>query len=133
MNDIHYDPFYNSKVDKESFCWAENPIDEGGKENATQEAKFGRFGCDPNDLLISNILNKMTKDYEIDVLLINGDLVGHEIAVKPSLKLSEKQIEEHYIILKDILTSVQNDFVNSYFKNTVILPTIGNNDVKFHY
>jgi len=34
-------------------------------------------------------MKKMAKDYKIDVLLINGDLVGHEIAVKPAWNLTE--------------------------------------------
>ena len=78
-------------------------------------------------------MKKMAKDYKIDVLLINGDLVGHEIAVKPALNLTDEQTEQHYKILKDILQTVSNEFVVDNFPDAVVLPTLGNNDVKFHY
>ena len=71
----------------------------------------------------------MAKDYKIDVLLINGDLVGHEIAVKPALNLTDEQTEQHYKILKDILQTVSNEFVVDNFPDAVVLPTLGNNDV----
>ena len=51
-------------------------------------------------------MKKMAKDYGIDVLLVNGDLSGHEIAVKPAWNLTDAQTEEHYKVLKDILAGV---------------------------
>lgn len=55
-------------------------------------------------------MKKMAKDYKIDVLLINGDLVGHEIAVKPAWNLTDESTEQHYQVLKDILKTVSNEF-----------------------
>lgn len=53
-------------------------------------------------------MSKMAKDYKIDVLLLNGDLVGHDIAVKPAWKLTDDQIEQHYEVTKQILSSVSD-------------------------
>lgn len=75
----------------------------------------------------------MSKDSKIDVLLVNGDLSGHEIAVKPAWNLTDDKIQEHYVVLKNILQTVGNTFIKDNFKDSVVLPSLGNNDVKYHY
>lgn len=96
------------------------------------EALYGRFGCDPNENLIQAMMKKMKRDYDLDVVLLNGDIVGHDIAVKPAMNLTNEQVEEHYEGLKRIQTRV-SELLNSNFPGAVVLPTLGNNDVKWHY
>ncbi len=74
----------------------------------------------------------MATDYDIEVLLMNGDLVGHDVAVKTAWNLNAEQVEQHYSATKEILEGV-SDFASEFFPDSIILPSIGNNDVKFHY
>ena len=111
LNDIHYDPFYDPKSSSKSFCRSQDPFNPSSTSKdlsleADKLALYGRFECDPNENLIKTIMGKMAKDYEIDVLLVNGDLVGHEIAVKAAWNLTEDKVEQHYEILKEILGTV---------------------------
>jgi len=70
------------------------------------------------------------KKYPIDLILMNGDFVGHDIALEKNVSNAEaiknwknKQLL-HFI-------EVQNLF-RKQFPYTTILPTIGNNDVIYH-
>lgn len=74
----------------------------------------------------------MKSNYDIDILLVNGDVVGHDIAVKPAWGLNDQQVEEHYEVLKEIQTSV-GALLKRHFVNSYVLPSLGNNDVKWHY
>ena len=51
-------------------------------------------------------MGKMTKGANIDVLLVNGDIVGHDIAVKETWNLPADKVEQYYVVLKDILATV---------------------------
>lgn len=137
LNDIHYDPFYDPKADTKSFCWSSDPfkskISWRLQSGPLKEATYGRFGCDPNEHLIQTIMGKMTKGANIDVLLVNGDIVGHDIAVKETWNLPADKVEQYYVVLKDILATVGSWFIKENFKNSVVLPSLGNNDVKWHY
>jgi hypothetical protein len=128
INDVHLDPYYNSKVDEASFCRGANPLEGAGPLNATFEAKYGRHGCDPNDLLIRLMLKKLSSEHSVDVLLMNGDFAGHKVAVKPTVTDPEI-IKSRYAILKDIMSSLFTRFIQPYFNNTVVLPCLGNNDI----
>ena len=63
INDLHLDPYYNSMVDEVYFCRGKNPFDQGGASNAKFEARYGRYGCDPNDLLVRLMLRKLSSDH----------------------------------------------------------------------
>ena len=137
FNDVHWDPWYDPKVDSGAFCWSYDPFKTRRNLDAWElltvpKASYGRFGCDPNKELIRTLMKKMAIDYDIEVVLMNGDLVGHDVAVKASWNLNPDQIEQHYNATKDILKGV-SDVVSELFPDSVVLPSVGNNDVKFHY
>ena len=62
-----------------------------------------------------------------DVILVSGDFAAHDVAAKRG------QAEPHYDILKSIISQDFNQYIGAMFPNSSIIPTIGNNDVKYHY
>lgn len=63
---------------------------------------------------------------DVDLILVSGDYLGHGFSVEYGSK-------DNYEILKQTLKYVFVDLLSSKFPNTVILPAIGNNDIKYHY
>lgn len=118
INDIHYDPYYDPNVDYSKFCRASEPFATDARNLATSvsEAKYGRMGCDPNKNLIGKMIKELQRGKDVDVLIINGDIVGHNIASKIQFsdELTETQIDEvneRYEVSKNILSKVGSIFI----------------------
>lgn len=73
------------------------------------------------------MLNKLSKvDPDTDIMIVSGDFISHGFSVPVG--------EPHnYEVLKQTLRYVFVDLISVHFPNTIILPAIGNNDVKHHY
>lgn len=64
---------------------------------------------------------------DVDVILVSGDFIAHGYAVKMDAP------KNHYAKLKEAIHNVFVNLVGTRFPNAVILPALGNNDIKFHY
>ncbi len=70
------------------------------------------------------------KKYPIDLIVMNGDFVGHDVALKQNVSTKEA--------IKNWKNKQLLHFIDIYrlfreqFPYTTILPTIGNNDVIYH-
>lgn len=64
---------------------------------------------------------------DTDIILVSGDFVAHGYAVNRGAS------EDHYEELKQALFGVFVDLLGARFPNSLILPAIGNNDIRFHY
>jgi hypothetical protein len=88
---------------------------------------FGHFGCDSPKALVDLVMDKMSKlEPDLDVLLVSGDFIAHGFSVNEGSP-------DHYAELKGVIKYVFVDLLSSKFPNTIILPSIGNNDIKYHY
>ena len=61
-----------------------------------------------------------------DAILVPGDLVAHGVPLSPS------DSSGNYTLLKETLARVAQSFIE-YFPDTLVLPSMGNNDGKYHY
>jgi len=74
------------------------------------------------------MVDKLTEiQPDTDIVLVSGDFVSHGYAVKRGSE------EDHYDELKVALHDVFVDLLGTRFPNSIILPAIGNNDIRFHY
>jgi hypothetical protein len=63
---------------------------------------------------------------KFDAILVPGDLVAHGVPLNPSGSSG------NYTLLKETLARVAQSFIE-YFPDTLVLPSMGNNDGKYHY
>ena len=61
-----------------------------------------------------------------DAILVPGDLVAHGVPLTPGADGG------NYTLLKETLARVAEKFIE-YFPDTPVLPSMGNNDGKYHY
>jgi hypothetical protein len=73
-----------------------------------------------------------TENPDLQVLLINGDLVGHGVPMEEEKIYSDAEKDESYALLKQVLSDIAG-YVRKYFPNAIVLPTTGNNDTMVHY
>ncbi len=90
-------------------------------------APLGRIGCDPPLAATEWFLKKMSSE-KFDLLVMSGDFVGHYIP----LEVNEPDQPELYVLLEQTHASIA-DLVYKYQPNAIFLPTLGNNDCKYHY
>ena len=64
---------------------------------------------------------------DLEVILVPGDIVTHGLA--QDIEGSSKEL---YQQLLDTLDTVSGLF-EKYFSQVLVLPTVGNNDTKYHY
>ena len=64
---------------------------------------------------------------KFDFILIPGDLGAHGVPLDPI-----DPSQGNYTMLKQTIHTVANTFAQ-YFPDTVIIPTMGNNDPKYNY
>lgn len=60
-----------------------------------------------------------------DIVLVTGDMVAHWIAYNP------RMAAPRYELLKEIL-DMNAQLLNEYFPDSIVIPTLGNNDNKVH-
>jgi len=92
-----------------------------------QPSPYGHFGCDSPKKLVDLVMTKM-KDIQpdTDIILVSGDYLAHGFSV-------DTKGQPHYELLKQTIQYVFVDLLSSHFPNAIILPSIGNNDIKYHY
>jgi hypothetical protein len=127
INDLHLDPFYDPAAYTQEDCRGPNPFSLMGI-NDTEFAPYGRYGCD----VPVNIINLFMGHLEEvagtpDVILVSGDYTAHDVASKRGIT------DANYSMLKSIISQVFAQYINPMFPDSIIIPAIGNNDVKFHY
>ncbi len=60
--------------------------------------------------------------------MVPGDLVAHGIPIDPA----DPSAGGNYTLLKETLGAVADIFIK-YFPDTLVIPSMGNNDGKYHY
>lgn len=121
ISDPHYNPYYDpiALVDDNCILVSSSVSDDF--------APIGRYGCDMGPEMFDLMLTRFSDVFgSIDVLLVPGDHVAHKISSK-----DEDEDGSSYIAVKENLQATWAK-LTAQFPNTVILPTIGNNDGRFH-
>ena len=114
LSDIHLNTEYDANGSEKDNCTSND-----GKETAV----LGRFECDPPYILVDYMLTRFSESFgDVDVLLVTGDHVAHDIA--PDLDEATKA-DAKKVIANLRATS---DLVKKHFPETMVLTTIGNND-----
>ena len=50
----------------------------------TEYAPLGRLLCDPPSLLIETFMRRINEtEDDVDIVLLTGDMIGHNLAVEP--------------------------------------------------
>jgi hypothetical protein len=71
--------------------------------------------------------SRESEEGKFDFILVPGDLGAHGVPLDPT-----DPSLGNYTLLKETIQTVASTFA-AYFPDTVVIPTIGNNDPKFHY
>lgn len=88
---------------------------------------IGQYGCDPPEKLVRLMLSKMAElDPDVEIILVSGDLVSHGYS-------AELGQPDHYELLKKVIRMLMIDVLLQHFPDKIILPALGNNDIKYHY
>ena len=70
-------------------------------------AYYGRLGCDPPAQMIDALLDKMSiENSDLQVILVNGDHVGHGIPLEPNHFYTEAERQDRYDQVKGVLSDV---------------------------
>ena len=118
LSDIHLNPEYDPDISEVTYC-------HGDGLAAKEQAFLGRRGCDSPLTLLKMALEVIkSENPDLDVLLVPGDFIGHAYPLDGAKGNYQKLIETHKMIRETLV---------KYFPNTMILPSLGNNDTKFHY
>jgi hypothetical protein len=76
------------------------------------------------------MLDKMNElEPDVDIILVTGDMITHGVSVE----LEDMKHHHQYDMLKNLLEELIVNILAEKFPNAYILPTIGNNDIKYHY
>jgi hypothetical protein len=65
---------------------------------------------------------------DLNVLFMSGDIVAHAV----SFDKHNSHLGTSYAELLEITKDVA-DMMKEYFPNAILIPTLGNNDTKWHY
>ena len=60
--------------------------------------------------------------------MMTGDFIGHNIPIEPE----DEDQPDLYTLLEQVQTQMA-ELVIEYMPNAIFLPTLGNNDWKYHY
>ena len=131
FSDVHVLPSYNAKANNTCYCTLECSGTQDLKPYVASSAfaPLGKVYCDPPQDLLEAMLQKLNIERpDLDILFVTGDIVGHTYSQDVKGNFSEK--------LYETLMQVHQNFsilAAKYLPNTIVLPTFGNNDFKFHY
>ena len=126
LTDVHIDPTYQANITEATYCSKKGD----GKEVYTDQlAPYGRLGCDPPAATLELILKRM-RDQEmgIDLLFMPGDFIGHTIPISDGKPFDAAKYQQ----LKDVHQQISG-LLAKYLPNTLIIPSLGNNDFIYHY
>ena len=99
-----------------------------GGSNKDTYAPLGRYTCDGPALLNDFMYTRFREVFGVpDVLLVPGDSVAHGISVS----IGSDPTGAMYTKLKANLTATFKE-IAKYFPDTIVLPTYGNNDSRYH-
>lgn len=92
-------------------------------------APIGRYGCDPSEDLLDIMYTRFNESFgAVDVILVPGDSIAHKVAASAE---GDDPDGAHYEAVKANLAATFAKF-KEYFPDTMILPTFGNNDGRYH-
>lgn len=118
-SDPHYNAYY-SPTSSANHCLSTTEAND-------VYAPVGRYECDTTPAMFDLLMSRFKAQFgEVDFLLVPGDHVAHNVSAKDTDADSS-----HYAAVKKNLSATW-DMFKHYFPNTLILPTIGNNDARFH-
>ena len=118
VSDPHYNAFYQPYASG-SNCMA--------ADSGEVYAPIGRYECDASPAMFDLMMTRFKDVFgEVDVLLVPGDHVAHQVSAK-----DDDPTGAEYEAVKQNLATTWAMFAH-YFPNTMILPTVGNNDGRFH-
>lgn len=131
MNDIHINPFYGPDIPVDQYCSRSISFNsfQSPQVFTSNSSSIGRPGCDPPYALLRLMLKKLKHSSKSpEFLLLPGDFVSHGYSQNPSGNYSALKFE----ILKEILRRSYLE-IRYEMPETYLFPSIGNNDVEFHY
>ena len=121
ISDSHFNTIYNA--------YSSSSICTGTDVSGEIVAPVGRYGCDPSEDLLDLMYTRFKEVYgTVDVILVPGDSAAHKVAAS---KEGDDPTRSHYTAVKANLAATFAKF-QEHFPNTVILPTFGNNDGRYH-
>jgi hypothetical protein len=124
LTDIHLDILYDSQSPTSSLCRnLKAPFNVTISEN-----DYGKYDCDtPTTLLNSMVSNLRQKYSTLDLIILNGDQIAHNL-----FKIDLGDIGKNKQVYHDTFALIYKMLKMGYPEAT-ILPTIGNNDFYEHY
>ena len=125
LSDIHLDPYYGQKAAMSR--GSKDSPDCSSFELDRDTYDYGTVGCDAPLSLVEETLrhaleNNSNTSNSFDFILITGDIVRH----------GTDQLDDPIVETRAILRQV-HDTVRQYFRNTTVIPVLGNNDVTPDY
>lgn len=119
ISDPHYNPYYAP------YTSANNCIGNSGASEVY--APIGRYGCDSGPQVVDMLIQRFKAQFgEVDVLIVPGDHTAHQI--------SAKDTDPNGAAYANVKKNLQATWakLTEHFPNTLILPTVGNNDGRYH-
>ena len=123
ISDLHLNLAYDQLASEDDNC-----VSGGSGSSESQTAPIGRINCDPSTTLVTYMLQRFNEAFgEVDVLLVTGDHVAHDIAPDMDDITSEAQLSEAWDAVRTNLEATAQ-VIEKYFPNSLVLTDIGNND-----
>lgn len=121
ISDSHFNTAYNAALSSNKCTGA------GTSKDAY--APVGRYGCDPSEDLIDLMFTRFKEAFgTVDLIIVPGDSVAHKVAATAE---GDDPTGSAYTAVKANLAATFAKF-KEHFPNTMILPTFGNNDGRYH-
>lgn len=138
ITDIHLNPLYDGAYDYTTNCMS-GPVVTLKPEISTilshldlsssSFSSYSKYGCDPSEKLTSIILDEAQKrNPNPDIIFLAGDFIAHGFSQDASKQVNNKTFNELIDIHRQAMQVIRGRFGNS-----LILPTVGNNDNELHY
>lgn len=119
ISDPHYNPYFDPTVSDDDNCT--------DTSNSSDFGPIGRYGCDMGPDMFDLMLTRFKDAFgDIDFLLVPGDHVAHKVSSK-----TDDPDGTAYAEMKEYMQATWTK-ISEAFPGKVILPTIGNNDGRFH-
>jgi Calcineurin-like phosphoesterase len=137
LTDIHLNPQYDGNFDYTTNCMANPIFYDFSTQNAQLKiessangySSYSKYGCDPSERLISIVLDEAKKrNGNPDIVLVAGDFIGHGFSQDLDQKFNNQTFTELIQIHQKTMSLIRERFGNS-----LIIPSVGNNDNEFHY
>ncbi|KAH3742966.1 sphingomyelin phosphodiesterase [Pelomyxa schiedti] len=130
VSDIHYDPLADpTRYNSSSYCRASvegvdpvrdvpNYIHSIGTEYMSAGGEYGRFGCDSDLVLLESTMSAMVAvEPSPAYIIMTGDFAAH------ALEIAENEAATQYVTQR----------FQEVWPDTLVIPTIGNNDCYIDY